>query len=165
MALKTPDYRVLFVCLGNICRSPTAEGVFRTLLADSALRERVGIDSAGTGAYHEGSPPDKRSQAAALKRGYDLSLQRARQVRDEDFEQFDYILAMDNSNLHDLQRRCPPALHRKLGLFLRYAPELGMTTVPDPYNGGKAGFEQVLDLIEAASKGLIQHLEAQASEA
>ena len=155
--------KVLFVCLGNICRSPTAHGVFLRKLeqqktADGrALADLVLVDSAGTSDWHIGKPPDMRSQSAALKRQYDLSTLRARQVADEDFEEFDYILAMDQANLQNLQDRCPRPYRNKLALFLDFAegPEL---EVPDPYFGGEEGFNQVLDLIEAASEGLIRQL-------
>ena len=149
--------RVLFVCLGNICRSPTAQGVFASQLQASALRHEVSIDSAGTGGYHTGEPPDQRATAAALKRGYDLRMQRARAVADEDFEQFDLILAMDQSNLDNLLARAPANARARIGLFMDYAPDWPRE-VPDPYFGGEAGFEQVLDMLEAASRGLLEDL-------
>ncbi|SDH44964.1 low molecular weight protein-tyrosine-phosphatase [Pseudomonas panipatensis] len=146
--------RVLFVCLGNICRSPTAEGVFRHKLREAGLEARVSVDSAGTGDWHVGKAPDARTRVAALKRGYDLSSLRARQVSRADFAAFDLILAMDLANLADLQRLRQGAGEAELDLFLRrYAGELD--EVPDPYYGGEAGFEQVLDLIERASDALL----------
>ncbi|MBQ0776092.1 MAG: low molecular weight phosphotyrosine protein phosphatase [Pseudomonas sp.] len=149
--------RVLFVCLGNICRSPTAQGVFASQLQASALQHEVSIDSAGTGGYHTGEPPDQRATAAALKRGYDLRMQRARAVADEDFEQFDLILAMDQSNLDNLLARAPANARARIGLLMDYAPDWPRE-VPDPYFGGEAGFEQVLDMLEAASRGLLEEL-------
>lgn len=156
--------KVLFVCLGNICRSPTAHGVFQGKLKQQVsaegipLVELVRVDSAGTAAWHIGKTPDSRSQLAARKRSYDLSQLRARQVADEDFETYDYILAMDKANLRDLQARCPRQYQSRLALFLDYA-EGSEQEVPDPYYGGEEGFNQVLDLIEAASDGLIAHLQ------
>lgn len=153
--------RVLFVCLGNICRSPTAQGVFASQLQSSALQHEVSTDSAGIGGYHTGEPPDQRATAAALKRGYDLSTQRARAVSDDDFENFDLILAMDQSNLDNLRARAPGKSHAHLGLFMEYAQDWPRE-VPDPYFGGEAGFEQVLNMLEAASQGLLDHLVANA---
>ncbi len=150
--------RILFVCLGNICRSPTAEGVFREVAAREAPDLSLEVDSAGTAAYHVGRAPDPRSHAAALHRGYDLSSLRARVVEALDFERFDLILAMDHENLADLKRRAPRSAHERVRLFLEFAPELGTTEVPDPYYGGSNGFEEVLDLVEAASRGLIRHV-------
>lgn len=149
--------RVLFVCLGNICRSPTAEAVFRSRLDDTDLAAQVQCDSAGTAGYHAGEAPDRRAADAAGSRGYDMSHLRARQVRDEDFETFDLILAMDRNNLTDLRRRADERFHHKLKLFLEFAtgPE---REVPDPYYGGRDGFDHVLDLVESASDGLIRHL-------
>lgn len=152
-------FRILFVCMGNICRSPSAEGVFRHLLAKSPLAERIEIDSAGTIAHHTGEPPDRRSQAAARKRGIDLSFLRARQVQRSDFTDFDLILAMDRDNLDSMRRICPPQMADKLDLFLRYANDFDEMEVPDPYYGGNDGFERVLDLIEAASAGLLASLQ------
>tara|TARA_R110000822_G_scaffold34103_9_gene97065 strand:+ start:1385 stop:1846 length:462 start_codon:yes stop_codon:yes gene_type:complete len=149
--------RILFVCLGNICRSPSAEGVFASRLQQSALAQQVQIDSAGTGGYHTGEPPDRRATAAALKRGYDLRAQRARAVADEDFSRFDLILAMDQSNLDNLRARAPADAKAQLGLFMAFAPDWP-AEVPDPYYGGDDGFEQVLDMLEAASAGLLEHL-------
>lgn len=147
--------RILLVCMGNICRSPTAEGVLRTLVALEGLESRFELDSAGTHGYHEGEPPDERTRRAAAQRGYDLSRLRARQVRESDFIRFDLILAMDRNNLALLRRACPPEYREKLGLFLDYAEAIGADEVPDPYYGGAEGFEHVLDLAEAAARGII----------
>ncbi len=149
---------VLFVCLGNICRSPTAEGVFRTLLEKEGLGDQISVDSAGTGNWHVGSPPDRRAQAAARNRGVDLSGCRARQAIREDFSRFDYVIAMDSDNHHDLSRLCSPGDENKLHLFLEFAPQLGRRDVPDPYYGAEGGFEGVLDMIGAASEGLLAHI-------
>lgn len=150
--------RVLFVCLGNICRSPTAEGVFRHLLAQEAPELRVEVDSAGTAGYHIGDPPDLRSQRVASRRGIDLSGLRARQVTPADFAHFDLILAMDRDNLAELQSMRPARSRAQLRLFLDYAPQLDLREVPDPYYGDASGFEEVLDLAAAASRGLIAAL-------
>jgi protein-tyrosine phosphatase len=147
------------VCLGNICRSPTAEGVFRHLLAQEAPELRVEVDSAGTAGYHIGNPPDLRSQRAAHARGIDLSGLRARQVTAEDFLRFDLILAMDRDNLEELEAMRPAESRARVRLFLEYAPELGRTEVPDPYYGDARGFEEVLNLSAAASRGLIAALQ------
>jgi protein-tyrosine phosphatase len=149
--------RVLFVCLGNICRSPTAEGVFRHRLREAGLEARVEVDSAGTGDWHVGKAPDLRTRQAALRRGYDLSALRARQVAGDDFRRFDLILAMDGSNLQHLQRMRPSADAAELDLFLRRY-QLALDEVPDPYYGGEDGFEQVLDLIELASDALLAEI-------
>ena len=148
--------RILFFCMGNICRSPTAEGVMRAKLAAAGLD--VEVDSAGTHGYHVGDPPDERSQAHALKRGYDLSRLRARQLEAEDFERFELVLAMDEANLSHAQRLCPPGQRHRLKLLMDYARHAGRTHVPDPYYGGAAGFEEVLDLVEAGCDGLIAEL-------
>lgn len=145
--------RILFVCLGNICRSPTAEGVFARLAQEAGVE--VGIDSAGTGGWHVGNPPDARATREAAKRGYDLSVLRARQVRPGDFEAFDLILAMDRSNLADLERMRPAGNDTPVRLFLDYA-DSPRDEVPDPYYDG--GFDLVLDLIEGASRGLLAEL-------
>jgi len=148
--------RILFFCMGNICRSPTADGVMRAKLKAAGLD--VEVDSAGTHGYHVGAPPDARSQQHALKRGYDLSPLRARQLVAEDFERFDLVLAMDADNLSHAQALCPPAQRQRLKLLLDYAPHTGRRHVPDPYYGGAAGFEEVLDLVEAACDGLMADL-------
>lgn len=157
---ELPVIQILMVCMGNICRSPTAEGVLRAKVAQAGLAKRVLIDSAGTHNYHPGSPPDERSQQHALRRGYDLSKLRARQVHEDDYADFDLILAMDWDNLALLQVDCPPQHAVKLKLLMEFADPratLG-AVVPDPYNGGVEGFEGVLDLTEAACAGLVQHL-------
>lgn len=147
--------RILFFCMGNICRSPTAEGVMRAKLAAAGLAGQVEVNSAGTHAYHVGEPPDERSQAHALRRGYDLSAQRARQLVADDFTRFDLVLGMDADNLSRAAKLCPPGERHRLKLLLDYAPQTGKRHVPDPYYGGDAGFEEVLDLVEAACDGLI----------
>lgn len=146
---------VLFVCMGNICRSPTAEGVFSTLVERENLAGRILVDSAGTHAYHVGDPPDSRSQASARNRGVDLSRQRARKVTAGDFARFDYVLAMDEDNHALLAALCPAGEEHRLKLFLDFAPQAGRSDVPDPYYGAGGGFETVLDLIEEASQGLL----------
>ena len=149
---------VLFVCMGNICRSPTAEGVFRKHVSDAGLDAEILTDSAGTHAYHGGEPADRRAHAAALRRGFSLEGIRARKVTDEDFEDFDYILAMDQDNLMTLQERAPDQQRSKVRLFLEFAESRQENEVPDPYYGGSAGFERVLDLVEEASQGLLETL-------
>ena len=153
--------KVLFVCMGNICRSPTAQGVFETLVARASLTEQILVDSAGTHAYHIGEPPDVRASEAALRRGVDLNPQKARRFSPEDFVEFDYLLAMDRSNYEDLSAQCEPAQLPKLRLFLEFAPDLGVHEVPDPYYGGVTGFERVLDLIEEAAQGLLAEIRQQ----
>ena len=149
---------VLFVCMGNICRSPTAQGVFEKLIQRQQLTQRIQVDSAGTHAYHIGEPPDSRSQAAALARGIDLSVQRARRIEAMDFESFDYILAMDQANLRDLLRQAKPLAHERIHLFMRFASRWNTDEVPDPYYGGSHGFERVLDMAEDAAEGLLEHI-------
>ena len=156
--MGTSSVSVLFVCMGNICRSPTAEGVFRSVVEREGLGDVIHIDSAGTHAYHVGEGPDRRSQQAALKRGIDLSAQRARRARKQDFARFDYLLAMDRDNLQGLLAIAPPGDEEKARLFLTFAPSLTTAEVPDPYYGSGDGFETVLDLIEAASEGLLAHI-------
>jgi protein-tyrosine phosphatase len=150
--------KILFVCLGNICRSPTAEGVFRQKAADAGLLDRLTIDSAGTNNYHPGEPPDARSQHHARRRGYDISMLRARAVTDEDFERFDLLLAMDAMNYSTLMHRAPGEAREKIRRFMEFAPQLSVREVPDPYGGDKGDFEYVLDLVEAASEGLVVHV-------
>lgn len=151
-------YSVLMVCTGNICRSPTAEGVLRHRLRQAGLAERVHVDSAGTHDYHVGSPPDERSSHHASLRGYDLSDQRARQVQPADFERFDLILAMDNGHMDLLEADCPPQHRAKLRRMMEFAPPGLADEVADPYYGGKQGFETVLDHIEAACDGVLHFL-------
>jgi len=145
--------------MGNICRSPTAEGVFRHKVANAGLEDQIHIDSAGTIAYHVGTPPDPRAQGAALNRGIDLSSQRARKVTSHDFEEFDFVIAMDSDNHYELEAICPTGHEDRLHMFLKFAQNSRETDVPDPYYGGGNGFEVVLDLIEDASDGLLKHLQ------
>lgn len=153
--------KVLFVCMGNICRSPTAQGVFERLVADNDLATIIHIDSAGTHAYHIGEKPDERASAAALQRGIDLSKQKARRVSADDFQLFDYVIAMDSSNIEDLAASCPPGHESKMRLFMEFAPDIEVNEVPDPYYGGATGFERVLDLIELAAAGLLAEIRQQ----
>ena len=148
---------VLFVCMGNICRSPTAEGVFRHYVREAGLAEHIKTDSAGTHAYHVGDSPDRRARSAAERRGVSLDDIRARRVRSEDFERFDYVIAMDRDNLAMLIDQSEPEHHEKIRLFLEFS-DSHEDEVPDPYYGGAAGFERVLDLVEDASKGLLEML-------
>ena len=148
---------VLFICMGNICRSPTAEGVFRHLVAEEGLDASISTDSAGTHAYHVGEPPDRRARAAAERRGISLDGITARRVSDDDFDRFDYVIAMDRDNLALLNQQADPAHHPKIRLFLEYS-SAHEDEVPDPYYGGAAGFERVLDLVEDASRGLLETL-------
>jgi protein-tyrosine phosphatase len=150
--------KILFVCMGNICRSPTAEGVFREYLTRHAPDLDVEVDSAGTHDYHVGEPPDPRALRAAAGRGLDLSGLRARQVEPRDFERFDLILAMDGDNHAELVRRSPPGLRPRIRLLLEFAASPGRRDVPDPYYGGAHGFEEVLDLVEAAAAGLVEEV-------
>ena len=152
---------VLFVCLGNICRSPTAHAVFQKMVVAAGLGSEIVVDSAGTGDWHIGRSPDDRSQAAALSRSYDLSLLRARQVGPDDFKNFDYILAMDKQNLRDLQAMRPGQDRCHLSLFLDFATDTSLREVPDPYYSGEAGFEEVLDLVEDAARGLLTTIQRQ----
>jgi protein-tyrosine phosphatase len=162
--VKQSDLKILFVCMGNICRSPTAEGVFKQKLSELGLLHEVYIDSAGTHNYHPGSAPDARTQHHALKRGYDLSKLRARAVKDTDFEDFDLLLAMDWDNRTLLEERCPERHRHKIRGFTEFLQTTQASTIPDPYYGGDQGFEYVLDLIEEASDGLIKTLIQKAKE-
>jgi len=159
-----PRNAVLFVCLGNICRSPTAEGAFRAALVQVGLSERIFTDSAGIGDWHVGSPPDRRAIQAAHRRGYDLTSLRGRQVVPADFTRFGWILAMDLSNLRALEVMRPPAFNGHLGLLLDLVPGAPVREVPDPYYGGPDGFERVLDLVEQASAELIARLSARTDD-
>ena len=150
--------KILFVCLGNICRSPTAHGVFESMLESEGLSGSVFVDSAGTGAWHTEHLPDRRAQEAAVSRGFDLSHIRARQVKVEDFESFDYILAMDKTNLQDLLALSPEAYKEKIKLFLSFGQDSKTVEVPDPYYGGVKGFSIVLDLVESACLGLLDEI-------
>jgi len=147
---------ILFVCMGNICRSPTAEGVFSYLVSERGLADKIGIDSAGTHAYHTGEAPDSRAQQSAKARGIDISKLRARKATEKDFERFDYVIAMDYANLNHLESICPSEHASKLSLFLDFSSQADIREVPDPYYGGPLGFERVLDLVEDASKGLLE---------
>lgn len=154
--------KVLFVCMGNICRSPTAEAVFRHQVKAADLEEVIEIDSAGTGDYHIGEPPDGRAQQAALRRGYEMKDLRARQVRMQDFETFHHILAMDRDNLAILKRHCPLQHSHKLGLMMQYSENFSEhEEVPDPYFGGDEGFEAVLDMVEEAGRGLLDYIRSE----
>ena len=150
--------KILFVCMGNICRSPMAEGVFRHHVRQVGLDGLIAIDSAGTHDYHVGELPDPRAQRAAGRRGYDLATLRGRQVSRADFLEFDYLLAMDEVNLRALERLCPSRHAHKLKLFMEFGVNAAPREVPDPYYGGDQGFERVLDMVEDASQGLLAHL-------
>ncbi|MCU7958534.1 MAG: low molecular weight phosphotyrosine protein phosphatase [gamma proteobacterium symbiont of Bathyaustriella thionipta] len=151
--------RVLFVCMGNICRSPTAHGVFEKAVADAGLSDHILVDSAGTHAYHIGEQPDARSQDTARQRGVDLSTQRARRVDRDDFSRFDYVLAMDEDNYQILYQQCPAEYRQRLQLFMEYATDRPESEVPDPYYGGAGGFERVFDMVEEASAGLLNTIQ------
>ncbi len=155
---ELPKVKVLFVCMGNICRSPTAHGVFRHLVMEAGLEPLIEIDSAGTHGYHVGEPPDDRARETALSRGVDIGDLRARRAEPEDFLYYDYILAMDQDNYHSLSRICPRGMERKLLLLMDYAPDLRRREVPDPYYGGQQGFDQVFDMVEAAARGLLEDI-------
>ncbi|MCB1724149.1 MAG: low molecular weight phosphotyrosine protein phosphatase [Gammaproteobacteria bacterium] len=150
--------KVLFVCMGNICRSPTAHGVFRAMVRTAGLEDRIQIDSAGTHAYHVGSAPDRRAAATAAARGIDLSDLVARRVEEVDFEAFDYVLAMDQENFLSLSDICPRQHLDKIQLFMDFAPEMRTREVPDPYYGGPSGFDRVFDLVDAASRALLDDI-------
>ena len=150
---------VLFVCTGNICRSPTAEGVFRKLVDDAGLGPRIGIDSAGTGAWHIGEAPDPRTAEAALARDFDLGAIRARKVSTDDFPDFDYVVAMDKTNQGELRGIAPNDMRAKVHLFLDFTETHKGEGVPDPYSGGEGGFEQVLDLVEDGARSLLAHIQ------
>ncbi len=150
--------KILFVCMGNICRSPLAEGVFRHHAEQAGIINQINIDSAGTHAYHIGEPPDPRSQSIATEHSIDISKQRARKVAQRDFQAFDYILAMDQDNYHSLIDDCPKEFRDRIHLFLNFAPHLDNQDVPDPYYGGSFGFERVFDLVTDASAGLLETL-------
>lgn len=156
---RTPKVGVLFICMGNICRSPTAEGVFRAMARERKLERRLDIASAGTHAKLEGEPPDLRAIETAARRNYDLRKIRARKVTPDDFASYRYVLAMDARNLKSLEAIRPEGFDGHLGLFLDFAQETSETDVPDPYYGGPDGFVKVLDLVEAASRGLLAQIE------
>ena len=153
--------KVLFICMGNICRSPTAHGVFEALVKREGLADRIEVDSAGTHSYHANKAPDPRSQKTALNRGLDISDQRARKAESNDFIQYDYVLAMDQDNYHALCAICPEGMENKLELLMDYAPDSRMREVPDPYSGGSQGFEKVFDMVEAAAEGLLEDIRTQ----
>ena len=149
---------ILFVCMGNICRSPTAEGVFRHLVKQEGLSKHIKTDSAGTHAYHVGEPPDRRAQQTARQRGIELGDLRARRAIEKDFKNFEYVLAMDNDNYYNLEAICPSGYEDRLSLFLDFANDLPISEVPDPYYGGQKGFENVFDMVEQASLGLLKDI-------
>lgn len=153
--MRSGQFGVLFVCTGNICRSPTAEAVFRKLVADSGLSEAIAADSAGTHGYHVGEPPDLRSTEAAAARGYDLSVLRARRIERADFGRFELLVAMDRGHLAILSRMADPSSAHKLKLMMSYASGFREEDVPDPYYGGPRDFERVLDMLEDAARGLL----------
>jgi len=155
MSTSPQTIRVLMVCLGNICRSPTAEAMLRKKVHDAGLDGRIEVDSAGTADYHVDSPPDRRAIAHGERRGLSMKHLRGRQVGPADFERFDLVLAMDEDNLAQLRRIRPAASRAKLALLMAYAPRAGSRVVPDPYYGGADGFETVLDLCDAAADGVI----------
>jgi protein-tyrosine phosphatase len=157
---ETPQkaFRVLFLCMGNICRSPTAHGVFRQMVRTASLGQLIEVSSAGTHNYHPGEPPDHRSQHTAALRGYDLSDLRARQIQEDDFIRHDLLLAMDWDNLALAEHACPPAMRHKVRRLTEFCRHHDAAVVPDPYYGGEDGFNQVLDLIEDACHGLLDHI-------
>ncbi|HEX2114726.1 MAG TPA: low molecular weight protein-tyrosine-phosphatase [Alphaproteobacteria bacterium] len=152
--------KVLFVCTGNICRSPTAEGVFRAMVERAGLAHRITADSCGTHDYHVGDPPDSRACAHALRRGYDIRDLRARMLERDDFERFDLLLALDRGHERILKRQAPPAAKVKVRLFMSYVPELRLTDVPDPYYQGAEAFDHALDLIERGCERLLQYIKS-----
>ena len=164
LTLRTMMTNVLFVCMGNICRSPSAEGVFRHMVNEAGLGEVVRIDSAGTHNFHVGEAPDARAVAAARKRGYEITRTAARQVSAEDFREFDLILAMDWENLSALQQQCPKPHQHKLMLMMRFANEFEEATVPDPYYGGPEGFSKVIDYLEDACQGVLELVRKRATQ-
>lgn len=150
--------RVLFVCLGNICRSPTAEGVFRDLVAREGLSDTIETDSCGTSGWHKGEPPDNRARQEAKRRGIQIDDLKSRATHNSDFTDFDFIIAMDTNNFETLNAMSPPECAPKIHMFLSFAPDLGIIEVPDPYYGGDDGFSNVFDMIDAASNGLLTHI-------
>jgi protein-tyrosine phosphatase len=150
--------RVLFVCMGNICRSPTAQGVFHRVVEEAGLAHRIDVDSAGTHGYHIGAPPDPRARDSARRRGIQIDTHRARRVTRIDMEEFDYVVAMDSDNLADLETLCPAGHEHKLVRLMDFAPHRGERDVPDPYYGGQRGFELVLDMVEEAARGLLERI-------
>lgn len=158
---QTASVKVLFVCLGNICRSPTAEGIFRHLVLERGLSGQIAMDSCGTGDWHHGDPPDARAQAEARARGIEISDLRGRQVAHADFARFDYIVAMDDDNFSNLRRLCPPEYVDRLYRAVSFAPQTGADEVPDPYYGGQKGFANVYDLLTAICEGLLARIRAE----
>jgi protein-tyrosine phosphatase len=156
--------KVLLVCLGNICRSPTAEGVLRAIAAREFPDLSIEVDSAGTAGYHVGEPPDRRTVAAAQRRGFDLAGLRARRIQPDDFHRFEFVLAMDRANLAELESRCPVDAKANLALLMTFAPASGVAEVPDPYYGGIEDFERVLDLCEVAARGLLTRLQDETAD-
>tara|TARA_B100000674_G_scaffold404988_1_gene351597 strand:- start:3270 stop:3746 length:477 start_codon:yes stop_codon:yes gene_type:complete len=150
--------KVLFVCTGNICRSPTADGVFRKLVRDAGLEDHISVDSCGLSAYHVGELPDPRSREMAKSRGIDLTDIRSRKIRRDDYYEFDYVLAMDDGHFHDMRRQAPASHHDRIEMFLDYHPTMAGQSVPDPYYGGANGFVHVFDMIEEASSSLLSHI-------
>lgn len=150
--------RVLFVCLGNICRSPTAEGVFRDLIAREGLSDKIATDSCGTSGWHKGEPPDNRAREEATRRGIKIDDLKSRETRNSDFSDFDFIIAMDDNNFKTLTAMSPAEHASKIHMFLAFAPDVSITQVPDPYYGGTDGFANVFDMIDAASHGLLSHI-------
>ena len=157
------EIKVLFVCLGNICRSPTAHGFFQKLVDDEGLTKRILVDSAGTSGWHIGEPPDARTTRTAKTRGIDLSSLRGRQLQSSDLVEYDYVLAMDKENLSNIQRLESAGSNAQVALFLTFANNYQVEEVPDPYHGGQDGFEYVFDLVADASQGLMAHIKAQYS--
>lgn len=155
---ESSKVKILFVCTGNICRSPTAHGVFRHLVREAGYATEIDIDSAGTHAYHVGEPPDERAELTARARGIDISDLRARLAEAADFGLFDLILAMDQDNYRRLAHICPAGMESKIMFFMEFAPQFKCREVPDPYYGGQRGFDQVLDMVEAAARGLLEHV-------
>ena len=155
------NLNILFVCMGNLCRSPTAEAAFRHYVAEARMGSNFVIDSAGTHVSHNGDPPDERAQRFALKRGYDLSKLRTRQLTQEDFARFDYLLAMDDKNLAAMTRASPAEHANKFSLLMTYGARGEAIGVPDPYYGGAQGFERVLDMVEDAAQGFLRHIRTQ----
>jgi len=150
--------KVLFVCTGNICRSPTADGVFRKMVRDAGLHEHISVDSCGLSAYHVGELPDPRSREMAQSRGIDLSDIRSRKIKPTDYYEFDYVLAMDDGHMRDMRRQAPNTHQHRIELFLDYHPSMAGQSVPDPYYGGANGFVDVFDMIEEASSNLLSHI-------
>ncbi len=156
--MVSPHVKVLFVCMGNLCRSPLSQGVFEKLVSDAGLSKMIQVDSAGTHTYYIDSRPDKRAQTIAKKRGYDLSRQRARRLTSFDLENFDYLVAMDRDNMDYLKSNCPPGMESKLRLLMTFTANCGFEEIPDPFYGGLSGFERVVNLIEDAVPGLLNEI-------